>query len=116
LLIFTGRSVRKSFRLDTNPRERGFWDPPSRGAVLPSGKTTLGTGVPGSLHFGAIVLNAIFASRYPILSLALRFASGANGCPEAQWLTYHQIHYNIVTLTRESEFPNIAVQAQRYRK
>jgi hypothetical protein len=56
--------MRKSLRLDINPRDRGFCDPPSRGAVFPSGRTTFGGGVPGALHFGAIVLNAIFSSRY----------------------------------------------------
>src|SRR5271169_6429770 len=64
LATFTGRSMRKSLRLERKPRERGFWEPPSRGAVFPSGRTTLGAGVPGSLHFGAIVLNDFFASRY----------------------------------------------------
>src|SRR6478736_2226738 len=63
LAIFTGRSMRKSLRLEINPRESGFCEPPSLGADLPSGKTTLGGGVPGSLHFGAIVLNDVFASR-----------------------------------------------------
>src|ERR1700692_2717626 len=63
LAIFTGRSMRKSLRLETKPRDRGFWEPPRRGAVFPSGKTTLGGGVLGSLHFGAMVLNDIFASR-----------------------------------------------------
>src|ERR1700694_2282147 len=64
LAIFTGRSMRKSLRLERKPRDRGFWEPPRRGAVFPSGKTTLGGGVLGSLHFGAIVLNEIFSSRY----------------------------------------------------
>jgi hypothetical protein len=45
------------------PRDKGFCDPPRRGAVFPSGKTTLGAGVVGSLHFGAMVLKDIFASR-----------------------------------------------------
>ena len=57
-----GRSVRKSLRLETKPRDRGFCEPPSRGAVFPSGKVTLGGGVLGLLHFGAIVLNALLAS------------------------------------------------------
>jgi len=56
--------MRKSLRLETNPRESGFWEPPRRGAVFPSGRTTLGAGVLGSLHFGAMVLNDILASRY----------------------------------------------------
>jgi hypothetical protein len=55
--------MRKSLRLERNPRERGFWEPPRRGAVVPSGRITLGGGVLGSLHFGAMVLNDIFASR-----------------------------------------------------
>src|SRR5665213_342908 len=57
LSILIGRSVKKSLRLDIKPRERGFCAPPNRGAVVPSGNTTFGAGVPGSLHFGAIVLN-----------------------------------------------------------
>jgi hypothetical protein len=75
----------------------------------------LGTGVPGSLHFGAIVLKFVFASRDAIMSLGLRFFPVANGCPKGQRLTHRQIHCNIVTLTRDSGFPYIAVQAQRYR-
>src|SRR5580700_6225561 len=63
LATFTGRSIRKSLRLETNPRDKGFWEPPRRGAVFPSGKTTLAGGVLGSLHFGAMVLKSIFASR-----------------------------------------------------
>src|ERR1700686_799398 len=63
LAIFTGRSMRKSLRLERKPRDRGFFEPPRRGAVSPSGKITLGAGVVGSLHFGAMVLNDIFASR-----------------------------------------------------
>src|SRR5579863_1643006 len=64
LEIFTGRSMRKSRRLETKPRDRGFCEPPRRGAVFPSGRTTLGAGVLGSLHFGAMVLNDYPASRY----------------------------------------------------
>src|SRR5580704_17392070 len=59
---FTGRSMRKSLRLEIKPRDRGFCEPPRRGAVVPSGRTTLGAGVVGSLHFGALVLKDIFAS------------------------------------------------------
>src|SRR5579863_680921 len=79
-----GRSTRKSLRLERKPRDRGFWTPPRRGAVVPSGRFTLGGGVPGSLHFGAIVLNGTFASHYRKLSLAVRFPHGANGCPARQ--------------------------------
>jgi hypothetical protein len=56
--------MRKSLRLDMNPRESGFWEPPRRGAVFPSGKTTLGAGLLGSLHFGAIVLKDFLSSLY----------------------------------------------------
>src|ERR1700686_2724814 len=59
----TGRSMRKPLKLERKPRDRGFCEPPRRGAVSPSGKTTFGAGVVGSLHFGAMVLNDIFASR-----------------------------------------------------
>jgi hypothetical protein len=44
----------------------------------------LGAGVLGSLHFGAMVLNAIFASRYRKLSLVVRFSHVTNGCPAGQ--------------------------------
>src|SRR5579864_815134 len=84
LEIFTGRSMRKSLRLDMNPRESGFWEPPRRGAVFPSGRTTLGAGVLGSLHFGAMVLKDFLASRCRKLSLAVRFSRVANGCSAGQ--------------------------------
>src|SRR5689334_996814 len=59
-----GRSTRKSLRFERKPRERGFWTPPRRGAFVPPGKITLGGGVLGSLHFGAMVLNDFPTSRY----------------------------------------------------
>src|ERR1700676_3859010 len=77
LAIFTGRSMRKSLKLERKPRDRGFCEPPRRGAVSPSGKTTLGAGVVGSLHFGAMVLNDIFASRHRKISHAVRLFSVA---------------------------------------
>jgi hypothetical protein len=49
------------------------------------------------------------------MSLALRFFPQPNGCPGGQRLTHLQMHCIIVTLTRESGFPNDAVQAWRYR-
>src|ERR1039458_8362075 len=54
---FMGRSARKSFRLERKPRERGIWEPARRGVESPAGSVTLGGGVTGSLHLGAIVLN-----------------------------------------------------------
>src|SRR6266576_3820249 len=56
--IFTGRSGRKSRRLEKKPWERGLWAPVRRGAELPEGNVTLGGGVPGSLHLGSSVLNS----------------------------------------------------------
>src|SRR6266478_6760824 len=55
-VTFMGRSARKSLRLERKPRERGFCEPERRGAVSPAGSVTLGGGVAGSLHLGAIVL------------------------------------------------------------
>src|SRR5260221_29697 len=55
--IFTGRSARKSRRLEKKPRERGFWAPEKRGAEPPEGSVTLGGGVPESFHLGSSVLN-----------------------------------------------------------
>jgi hypothetical protein len=56
------------------PRERGLTKPVRRGAVVPSGKVTLGVGVPrsGSLHLGANVLND-FASLDRKLPRGIRF-------------------------------------------
>src|SRR5579872_5741750 len=114
LSILTGRSVRKSLRLEINPRESGFCEPPRRGAVVPSGKVTLAGGVSGSLHFGAMVLNDIFASRYRKMSLAVRFLRISNGCPAGQGgLTHCQIHCNIVMLPRGSWFPDQTLQARQ---
>src|ERR1019366_6544695 len=53
---FMGRSARKSFRLEIKPRESGFCEPVRRGEEFPAGRITFDGGVPGSLHFGAIVL------------------------------------------------------------
>src|SRR5947209_8144815 len=54
---FTGRSARKSRRLEKKPRERGFWAPVRRGADTPEGSVSFGGGVFGSLHLGTSVVN-----------------------------------------------------------
>src|ERR1035437_9816892 len=62
---FTGRSVRKSFRLEIKPGERDFWGPCKRGVDVPGGSVTLGGGVLGSLHLGASVFNKSCFTRLP---------------------------------------------------
>src|SRR5712692_10058306 len=66
--IFTGRSARKSRKLEKKPRERGFCAPARRGAESPEGSVTLGGGVPGSFHLGSSVLNDTCLAQRHILT------------------------------------------------
>src|ERR1700674_3442794 len=95
--IFTGRSARKSRRLEKKPRDRGLWAPARRGANPPEGSVTLGGGVPGSLHLGSSVLNNT--------CLTLRQKPTEHSIqPRREWmpigarLTCRRIHCNITTL------------------
>src|SRR5882757_4011825 len=84
--IFTGRSARKSRRLEKKPWERGLWAPVKRGAESPEGNVTLGGGVLGSLHLGTIVLNSTcLIQRQDLAWVKIQLPTGRATCRERGW-------------------------------